>query len=726
MQRFISSILVFVFACVCIHSPATLKSVRAAGIWYVSPAGNDANVCNTASAPCATLNGAISKAGDGDDIRVAIGRYTGAGEDVVLLKKSLTLSGGWDTDFVKQTGYSTVDGQNSRRVLNVLDSGASVDASINHFILQNGYVRFGDGAGIYLNSTGGRLRITNVVIRNNLVGDPCCTGGGGGAGIYVGSGRLEVRDSAIVSNRVILKDGSAYAGSGNAIFVNMTISDNEGEGALSNLGGEMRLYNSTVAGNSSGINMYGGKLTLSNSIIAQNRQYNCIAPPYYFSTVTSLGYNIIESSKRSYGCQLGPADLDVDPKLNALTVDDPSQMVRPLSINSPAINAGNPAGCTDASGNVIAFDQRGLSRAGRCDIGASEAVVAMGKSASREILLPGDALRYTIRLQNVSGGSESWPTTITDTLPAQLTFVDGSLTSTLGTAVFSNGVVSWAGVVGTGEVQIAYRTRVKTDVPINTPVTNTVTAKWANITEAAQSSALVAVRAYLPINTRDVCLVNSFHETFDDVYSGWPIVNERSLITGYENGEYKATLRQEGVIVSIRAPVCTPSSYALDVDARWQSDMGNSYGLVFDRGVPKWYGPDYYLFEINTEYSMFRVLQHKSNGFEIWIPPTETNAILPGRAMNHLSVVRKGSRITLALNGMIVSDGRFSDVDLPYQAGILISTYDDNPNADARFDNFRVSKQSPPATIFAHASNTEPSVSVDWPLPDEAAVIWMK
>lgn len=94
MQRFISSILVFVFACVCIHSPATLKSVRAAGIWYVSPAGNDANACNTALAPCATLNGAISKAGDGDDIRVAIGRYTGAGEDVVLLKKSLTLSGG--------------------------------------------------------------------------------------------------------------------------------------------------------------------------------------------------------------------------------------------------------------------------------------------------------------------------------------------------------------------------------------------------------------------------------------------------------------------------------------------------------------------------------------------------------------------------------------------------------------------------------------------------------
>lgn len=731
MHHFIAPFLVSAIACVSVaFSPVSLRGAYAASVWYVSPDGNDANTCNATMAPCATINGAIGKADGGDVIRVAIGRYTGSGDEVVLLKKSLTLSGGWDTHFAMQIGYSVLDGQNGRRVMSVFDPGAAIDASISRFILQNGYIKFGDGAGIYLNTVGGRLLVTNVVIRNNLVGDPCCTGGGGGAGIFVWSGRLEVRDSAIVSNNVILKDGSAYAGFTNAVasFINTTISNNEGNGALSNFSGEMRLYNSTVAGNSSGINIMGGKLTLSNSIVAQNKQYNCTIPPYYFSTFTSVGYNIIESSKSpyAYGCQLANADMDTDPKLNALIDDDPSQTVRALSIDSPAINAGNPAGCLDSNGNVITSDQRGLPRTGRCDIGASEAVVAITKTPGREILQPGDSILYTIRLRNVSSGGESWLTAITDTLPAQLTYVYGSLTSTIGTAVFSNGVVSWAGMVGPTETQIAYKAQVKTDVPINTTLTNTVTAKWSNITEVAQSPVLVGVRAYLPINTRDVCIVESFHETFDDVFSGWPIINLPSLNTGYENGEYKIRLLRKESIATVKAPVCTPSSYALEVEARWQSDMGNSYGLIFDRGTPKWYGPDFYLFEINTEYSMFRVLQHTPNGFEIWIPPTETNVIFPDRAMNRLTVVRKGSRITLAINGMIVSQDRFSDVDNPHMAGLLVSTHEDNPNADARFDNFRVYKQAPPSTTFARANTTEPSAPVDWPMPDEASLIWVK
>jgi len=40
--------------------------------------------------------------------------------------------------------------------------------------------------------------------------------------------------------------------------------------------------------------------------------------------------------------------------------------------DSPAIDAGNPAGCTDHQGNLLATDQRGAPRAGRCDIGAYE------------------------------------------------------------------------------------------------------------------------------------------------------------------------------------------------------------------------------------------------------------------------------------------------------------------------------------------------------------------
>jgi len=44
---------------------------------------------------------------------------------------------------------------------------------------------------------------------------------------------------------------------------------------------------------------------------------------------------------------------------------------------SPAVDAGNPNGCTDGSGNLLKTDQRGAPRpdpedTGGCDIGAFE------------------------------------------------------------------------------------------------------------------------------------------------------------------------------------------------------------------------------------------------------------------------------------------------------------------------------------------------------------------
>jgi hypothetical protein len=49
----------------------------------------------------------------------------------------------------------------------------------------------------------------------------------------------------------------------------------------------------------------------------------------------------------------------------------------PLLLGSPAIDAGNPNGCTDGNGKLLTTDQRGYPRpgqgdTGRCDIGAFE------------------------------------------------------------------------------------------------------------------------------------------------------------------------------------------------------------------------------------------------------------------------------------------------------------------------------------------------------------------
>ncbi|HEY5670615.1 MAG TPA: hypothetical protein VIS10_11500, partial [Anaerolineales bacterium] len=87
--------------------------VRAAGPWYVAPGGDDINDCLGIGSPCATINGALAKVGftAGDTIFVATGTYTSSTSEVVMINKSVTLSGGWDVAFTTQNGMSTIDGE---------------------------------------------------------------------------------------------------------------------------------------------------------------------------------------------------------------------------------------------------------------------------------------------------------------------------------------------------------------------------------------------------------------------------------------------------------------------------------------------------------------------------------------------------------------------------------------------------------------------------------------
>ena len=61
-------------------------------VLYVAPGGSDANDCLSVATACASLQGAIDKAFDGDVIFAAEGTYSSSDEQVVSLSKSLTLS----------------------------------------------------------------------------------------------------------------------------------------------------------------------------------------------------------------------------------------------------------------------------------------------------------------------------------------------------------------------------------------------------------------------------------------------------------------------------------------------------------------------------------------------------------------------------------------------------------------------------------------------------------
>jgi len=116
-SRPILSLAIAILACAALFmiAPAA-QPARAAGPWYVAPIGSDSSTCIAPNTACASINGALNKPGfiAGDTIRVATGVYTGSGDQVVLLDKSVTLSGGWDASFSMQNGASTVNGEGAR------------------------------------------------------------------------------------------------------------------------------------------------------------------------------------------------------------------------------------------------------------------------------------------------------------------------------------------------------------------------------------------------------------------------------------------------------------------------------------------------------------------------------------------------------------------------------------------------------------------------------------
>jgi hypothetical protein len=116
------------------------QPARAVGTWYVAPGGNDSANCATPTTPCKTIQAAVDKAVEGDTILAAQGGFTGDADDFAMayIQKSVTLSGGWDSDFSVQDGLSTIDGENERIGLYYKNSYA-LSESVDRFIIQNGY-----------------------------------------------------------------------------------------------------------------------------------------------------------------------------------------------------------------------------------------------------------------------------------------------------------------------------------------------------------------------------------------------------------------------------------------------------------------------------------------------------------------------------------------------------------------------------------------------------------
>jgi hypothetical protein len=386
-----------------------------ASTWYVNGvSGSDANNCLSATTACKTIEHAISGAASGDSIRVAAATYS---ESLTINISLAILGSGANTTFIDggaRTRVVTIPNTAAHVTLSNLTirhGQATVGAGINNsgtLTLTNSTVsgnsapipcrrmfvicelRFGTaaGGGIY---NSGVLTISNSIISGNHAGSYCnanpCFALGGGIN---NSGTLMIRNSTFTGNSAstacstslscsVGAGGAFYTYGGTVTLNNSTVTASSASrcsgtcggagGTIVNGSGNLALNNSTVSGNSAGGIFNSGSVTLQNSIISSNSARNCTG------TITSRGYNL--SSDGSCALSNSGDRNNTNPLLGTLGNNGGPTPTIPLLAGSPAIDAGNPNGCTDGHGNLLKTDQRGLPRpdpedTGGCDMGAYE------------------------------------------------------------------------------------------------------------------------------------------------------------------------------------------------------------------------------------------------------------------------------------------------------------------------------------------------------------------
>jgi CSLREA domain-containing protein len=310
---------------------------------------------------------------------------------------------------------------------------SSVEMADSRVSYNTGTADFLSGGGIFIS---GSLKATNCMIdANTTTGSE---GSGGGAYVYSGgsaviaavnfqanfasgsgaglfnntSTTVEIRDSLFNSNSAMEYGAAAIHNYGALKIVNSTIAQNHaGDGKVGGIActdGATSIHNSTIAHNDSG-GVVGsnvqGVVSVKNSIVAFNgtaygSEYNC------GGNVTSLGYNLETGTTCGF---TSTGDLqNTDPLLGVLQLNGGSTPTYDLLVGSPAIDAGDPSGCTEPTGLPLHEDQRGYVRpvdgdgdgARVCDMGAIE----FGSGAASLKLFIGNRHELEPREAELPGG----------------------------------------------------------------------------------------------------------------------------------------------------------------------------------------------------------------------------------------------------------------------------------------------------------------------------------
>src|SRR5581483_117721 len=122
---------------------------------------------------------------------------------------------------------------------------------------------------------------------------------------------------------------------------------------------------------------------MKNSVIANNGGGNCGDNTRFpFTAPQSGGHNVEDADT----CGLrGSGDrVNAAAQLGPLAFNGGPTQTHALIFGSGAIDAGDPSGCTDATGAILTSDQRGLTRTvnAACDAGAYEVQQQLGSGSA--------------------------------------------------------------------------------------------------------------------------------------------------------------------------------------------------------------------------------------------------------------------------------------------------------------------------------------------------------
>lgn len=204
----------------------------------------------------------------------------------------------------------------------------------------------------------------------------CAVRGGAGNGIEAEKGKLIVYRTLVTANQ----GAGITTEKADVACVGSTIADNGGAGIRSE-DGAVTAENCTIIDNrGAGLETAGGQVSAHNTLVARNLTA-CVG------SVLSKGYNLVDDGSCAFA---QPGDVQTeDPRVARLENNGGPTETAALTGGSPAIDGGDPAGCTDpVSKGLLTIDQRGTKRPSgdRCDIGAFEQPVAVTGTTVNRIL----------------------------------------------------------------------------------------------------------------------------------------------------------------------------------------------------------------------------------------------------------------------------------------------------------------------------------------------------